>query len=298
MTVDDIRKRVQEIFPRHQAMRGFLGAVKHIIEDIRNKGLWSFDYKDAAFALTAQYTTGTVAVVKGDETVTGTGTTFVAAMIGRKMIIAGVEYEIASITSTTILELTLAYTGNTDSGLTFAMHAQVYTLETDVRQVSRMWDTTNKNELSPKSAIELRGFGIQDRGQGTGNARFYSQVGVDASDVHKVRFWPDIADADHIFYIYEKAYTQVTGVASSIDMPPIMDETVIQGVYARLMKVNGIQGWETEVARFKSLIAARWIKDEILRDKVITMIRQEYPLRGNLPLRYWRHNPNNLIIGA
>lgn len=72
------------------------------------------------------YTTGSiVSATNGDATITGTGTTWTSAMVGRFIKIAqsdaitsgdGLYYEIASVTSATVLELKNNYTGTTFTG--------------------------------------------------------------------------------------------------------------------------------------------------------------------------------------
>jgi len=71
----------------------------------------------------ADYTGGTVGFVAGDETVTGSGTTFVADMAGRWIYATpptgdGNWYEVASFTDATHLELVNQYQGPTGSGVT------------------------------------------------------------------------------------------------------------------------------------------------------------------------------------
>lgn len=78
----------------------------------------------------ADYTTGTIAsIASGATTVTGTGTSWTAQMAGRYIRITdsntantgdGYWYEIASITSATVLELTTAYNGTSISAGTAA----------------------------------------------------------------------------------------------------------------------------------------------------------------------------------
>lgn len=65
------------------------------------------------------YTTGVIqTLANGDETVTGSGTVFTSAMVGRWLKITndGTWYKIASFTSSTSLELTKAYEGISISG--------------------------------------------------------------------------------------------------------------------------------------------------------------------------------------
>lgn len=72
------------------------------------------------------YTDGTVALTAGDETVTGTSTTFTPAMVGRwfKVTTAsstgqGYWYKVASYTSATSIELTQKWAGATASSLSY-----------------------------------------------------------------------------------------------------------------------------------------------------------------------------------
>jgi len=74
----------------------------------------------------ADYTTGTLAVTNGSTTVTGTGATFVAGMVGRWLQVAAPSgdnewYEIAGFTSTTVLTLKNAYQGATVSGASYTI---------------------------------------------------------------------------------------------------------------------------------------------------------------------------------
>lgn len=61
------------------------------------------------------YGTGTVAITNGGTTITGTGTTFTAAMAGRwiKPTTDGNWYKISSFTSTTVMTLLMPYQGTT-----------------------------------------------------------------------------------------------------------------------------------------------------------------------------------------
>ena len=68
------------------------------------------------------YTTGTVTFTNASTTLTGSGTTFTAGMVGRW--IKGADnfwYEIESFTSTTVMTLARAYNGTTASGQTYTI---------------------------------------------------------------------------------------------------------------------------------------------------------------------------------
>lgn len=83
----------------------------------------NYNYKRAIVDLdTEDYTTGTVAVTAGSTVVTGTATTFTAAMVGRYLKTSdGYWYEIGTFTSTTVIGLVKPYLGSTGSGLTFTI---------------------------------------------------------------------------------------------------------------------------------------------------------------------------------
>lgn len=72
----------------------------------------------------ADYTTGTITATNGDETITGSGSTFTAAMVGRFLQATtgdGYWYEIDSYTSATSIELIQKYEGTTVSGSNYTI---------------------------------------------------------------------------------------------------------------------------------------------------------------------------------
>lgn len=71
---------------------------------------------------TANYTTGTIAVTNGSANVVGTGTTFVAGDVDRRIVINGVWYTIATFTDATHIVLSTTYAGTTASGLSYAIY--------------------------------------------------------------------------------------------------------------------------------------------------------------------------------
>jgi len=70
----------------------------------------------------ADYTTGTVAITNGSSVVTGSGTTFTTAMVGRYLKTTdGFWYKINSFTSTTVIGLDRAYGGTTITGASYTL---------------------------------------------------------------------------------------------------------------------------------------------------------------------------------
>ena len=84
-----------------------------------------YHYRDRNISV-ADYNSGTVTVTVGSQLVTGLGTTFTSAMVGRWFTVTdttvagqGYWYRVASVTDATHLTLYRTYTGSTSSGITF-----------------------------------------------------------------------------------------------------------------------------------------------------------------------------------
>ena len=69
----------------------------------------------------ADYTTGTVTTTTGSRTVTGAGTTFTAAMVGRHIDLGGYWYKITGYTSGTVITIEVPFQEGSLSGATFTV---------------------------------------------------------------------------------------------------------------------------------------------------------------------------------
>lgn len=98
--------------------------------------------------LTEDYSTGTIAVTNGDETVTGSGTTWTSAnniRAGNFIFIDYIPYEVASITDSTHLELVQKYQGTTASGLAYKI-GDVSLINEDFHDI--LWKNAAKDYFS------------------------------------------------------------------------------------------------------------------------------------------------------
>src|SRR4029077_5909649 len=71
------------------------------------------------------YTTGTFSVTQGSTTVTGSGTTWTATMVGRSILLGDLWYEITAVGGVTSLTIGSAYTGTSLSGENYAIATTV-----------------------------------------------------------------------------------------------------------------------------------------------------------------------------
>lgn len=137
------------VYPNYFYVRGNVVEFYPIISTASNTLTIEYTARQKDLSI-ADYTTGTiVSIANGATTVTGTGTTWTSKMIGRFIRITdsdtanagdGEWYEIASVTSTTILELTTNYQGVSIAAATVAYTiGQVSLIPEEYQPISKFW---------------------------------------------------------------------------------------------------------------------------------------------------------------
>jgi len=148
-------------------VRGLRAFVKRLCNDIvgvmaasiEMPHLWTNDW----FQTIAKVTAGTVSVTNGSATVTGTGTAFTAAMVGRKIRIEDdtAYYLIKSRSSDTAIVLgnegglDQPYQGDTDTTAEYSLFKDEYLLRADVDTQKRLRNSDNGYVLLSLSATEF-----------------------------------------------------------------------------------------------------------------------------------------------
>ena len=104
------------------------------LADIASAYQWPFLWTRSFFTTIAPYETGTVSVTNGSATITGSGTTFTAAMVGRKFRVGSQSafYIISAFVSTTEVTLETTFQGTTASAQTYSIFQDEYLLRADV----------------------------------------------------------------------------------------------------------------------------------------------------------------------
>ena len=107
--------------------------VTNAFREVAEGRRWSWLMKQGQFLFPALYSTGTVSLTNNLTTVTGSGTTFTPAMVGRQFRCGGTNpiYTIASFISTTSLELDQAWGGTAQSGAGFEIYQAYVTVPSD-----------------------------------------------------------------------------------------------------------------------------------------------------------------------
>lgn len=103
---------------------------------------WSWLIKYGQFLAPASYSTGTVSVTNASDAVTGSGTTWTAAMVGRQFRV-GTDapiYTVASFISATSITLDAVYGGDTDATASYEIYQCFFTVPDDFSQFVTLWD--------------------------------------------------------------------------------------------------------------------------------------------------------------
>lgn len=107
--------------------------VQASLDRVSSKWTWPHLMDESFFTTVAPYTTGSIAVTNGSTAVVGTGTTFTAAMVDRKLRVSGEDayYRIASWTDATHITLETPYGGDTATGQEYSIFKDEYRLAPD-----------------------------------------------------------------------------------------------------------------------------------------------------------------------
>ncbi|MCC6156079.1 MAG: hypothetical protein IT367_20105 [Candidatus Hydrogenedentes bacterium] len=271
MTVDQLNGHVVDALPEGAPLRGFVLAVLTVLKYIQEKGSWSFFQAKSQLLLIDQYSTGTCTVTQDSGTVTGSGTTWTAAMVGRKFRGAGNEiYTITARSSNTSITISPVYQGVSASGLSYLIFQDTYDLPSDVDSVSGWWDATNQKWMRPVAPTAIGD--CQNASSFTSAwPQKIAQYGNNAG-VPQVVVWPAPQSRAMVPILYSRQPTNPTGPGSVIDLPSKMDAVLLQGIVyfmkARLPKEFrdqlGSGDLEHERNRFYKLLDEEWSRDQVI----------------------------------
>mgnify|MGYP007001749359 CR=1 FL=1 len=275
MTVHQVLAGVRTWVPKNMPIRGFTHILNDVIKRIRAKGSWSWMFATDTIETTEEYTTGTADVENASTTVSGTGTTWTSGMVGCKIRFAGgPEYTISAVGSATAITLTEKYTGETDTGLTYTIYQNVYSLASDCQRVVKLWDTTNGRGIASSSAAQLR---TKEHESFTcGDVTEWAPWGRDTNKYPRVYLFPYPADPVVIEYVYLKKHTELTKPDDDIGLPDSLDDVIISGCLANVFRQA--KDWEAFRINhdiFSAGLTREWLNDQIPMDFQTRLARQD-----------------------
>lgn len=205
------------------AVKGYINTA---LDEIYSNYKWPFLFESRDIGVIAKYTTGTISVTSGSRTITGTGTSWSDSFVGRKISISGnretfeiISYESAGGVDT--IQMSAAYNGSTESGVTYTIYQDEYGLFPDLLEIDTIKHDFSQDVVQPISPNKMTDLEAYRRNLG-GKAIYYTVVedkpydgpsmgemvmGYDFmgdEDSKTIRLYPGIPDAAynlHIRYI-------------------------------------------------------------------------------------------------
>ena len=178
------------------------------------------------------YETGTVALTNGNATVTGTGTTFTSAMVGRKFALGYQSpwYIIDTFASTTSIDLADVYAEDTASGKAFVIYEDRVSMPSDCEKLLEVWyhDTNYRHPMHRRPADRFHLYAGQPGS--ADDPWWYSLIERDSSGAMQIQVGPYAPDRAYRLEIqYKKAPTElVTSSQEVFTLSERLVDVVIQ----------------------------------------------------------------------
>ena len=176
--------RFADIVTRVKALTN-VSSQDDLIKDSIRMGLDRATGQDLPYLMTdgfittvAPYETGTVTVTNNSKTVTGLGTTFTSAMVGRKFRNASENayYRIAAYVSATEITLEVVYQGTTAATQTYSIYKDEYKLPADCDTYKILRQIENARSMI---SLEATAFDIYEPApEATGSPAFEIMIGT------------------------------------------------------------------------------------------------------------------------
>ena len=224
----------------------------------RHRGLlesfdWSRRKQDIIIGTVIDKTAGTIALTNGSSTVTGTSTSFASTDVGRSLIIGDSIYSVFSYTSATSIKLgdangtEVTYPGETESGLSYVMFTQRYSLGTGIEQIISVKQQSEITEVSEEYLDS-----IDPTRQATGDCpSVYARTSRGSSDDVRIELYPRPSAGIAINVKIEKGHTDLSGSNNPIvPSGPVEWFAAVDSCYFLFAKTSD-QKWLALAAKYE-----------------------------------------------
>lgn len=169
---------------------------------------WRFLHDHSDFNLEAPYETGTVDCTNGDETVSGTSTVWSASIQARDIFFlanSSQVYRVASLTSTTELELETQFSEDTTTGASYKILRNAYQMPKECNEILNISLDGQTGVLRPVGLSDMRNIQEADPTR-VGAPAYYTLVSQsDANDDRfYIEFWPSPDQTYNLHIDYKK----------------------------------------------------------------------------------------------
>lgn len=274
MTVTELLHGVQaEIGGRE--IPDFYLKLNQEIRVLARKRRWRAFQATYEFDTVENYTDGTVSLVGGSDTVTGTDTTWTSAMIGRKLRVDGylASLTIESVPGATSLVLDTEWPYDDEDDKTYSIFQDEYTLPDDFEAALSVWDIENNRYLDAIPYVDAHRYHSR---LGSTSAISPSQYSIWQGDTLILHHAP--VSETRLSLYYNRKPLRVTKADDELDIPDYLQDLVelaIRRVY--LMRYAAED--ESFLARARDLNAS--MRDQFRvsaamdNDKAPILIRNE-----------------------
>lgn len=237
-----------------ELLKAWINEAYHNILDARQ---WKGLETRATLQTVSTYRTGTVAATNGSAAIAGTGTTFTAAMTGRKFRIAGsLEVYTFTYASATGATLDRPFEGATITGASYEIFANVYSLPSRVKHIVLMRNTRLGVPMEPISEVNLDQASASRLSIGE---PYYWCPAEDTADstppvLHQVEIYPAPETAIGLPYTYIKLPIEFDGTNNATEILPWVDpRSIVAGAKTLILAhLKNYEGAAAEMAIRKS----------------------------------------------
>jgi len=240
--------------------------------------------KASAFVNTvAPYETGTATFTENSTTVTGSGTTWTTAMIGRKIALSLSDpyYVISKVPSGTSITLDRAYIEDTASGSTYVIYNDVLALTTMDELVTDEVVCFDEGQDYPMTRLTTADFFMYGSMPVTDGTPDCFRLMEDSNSTYRIQVHPVPDDVYGVRYSYLKQYTDMSNDSDTCAVDESRRDIVIAGACARAYRWNAeFQKATYEDQRFQLELSRAISRERRLRPQT-SVLRPVDQARGH-----------------
>ncbi len=256
-TLGDVQFRLKKL-PHGSGVDNvvLLGLVNDVYQRFIGSYQWSRLVKNATLQTTAAYRTGTVAVVNGGTSLSGTDTVWTSAMTGRLIRIGGRnEAYVFTYVSATSATIDRAYEGNDETVGAYYIFQSAYALPVDVSLIESIKVPGSNMDLDQKSAEYLDQLAAARWTLGRPNLYTLApDLTVNSVQYPAVELYPIPEFSEGLTVRYLQAVAQLTATSDKF-LPWVPVECIVAGCEAELHAAKGdIAFYQVKEAKFQMLL--------------------------------------------
>ena len=218
---------------------------------------WDGMRDEQVIATVAAYSTGTATFTLNSATVTGSGTTWTAAMVGRKIARTqgGIYYRVATYVSATQITIAEVYAEATASASTYVIYQDEYDLATTTHSIesANLIDAYGGPELIGTEQRYMDRYGFSPAF--TGRPFAYSVATSTTVGTPRIRLTPTPDAIYRISFRYLKTWTTITGsdLYTAQGLPEDVEELAIDRALRWAPRIQGSRAVMPDLAWRRAL---------------------------------------------